>query len=182
MNTRLLVLRLHLPASVRRSILTELIAATARAFDRPGPRTTGLSVEELSARAVDVSRAWADEAIRGGGDLEQIERRLFSEAFDLGLRARDRLRLVTETDGLAAARIVYRAIGIDVRLGGTGDVLVARCAFARAYGPEVCRLMSSMDSGLIAGLTGAAGLRFTERITEGAPACRALVLRAGGAS
>jgi hypothetical protein len=33
-----------------------------------------------------------------------------------------------------------------------------------------------MDSGLIAGLTGAAGIRFTDRITEGAPACRAVVL------
>ena len=41
--------------------------------------------------------------------------------------------------------------------------------------------MSSMDSGLIAGLTGARGLRFTERITEGAAACRAFVLHAGGA-
>jgi hypothetical protein len=39
-----------------------------------------------------------------------------------------------------------------------------------------------MDSGLIAGLTGAAGLRFTQRITEGAPACRALVVHAGGGS
>jgi hypothetical protein len=36
--------------------------------------------------------------------------------------------------------------------------------------------MSAMDSGLIAGLTGAAGLVFTARITEGAPACRAVIL------
>jgi hypothetical protein len=60
-----------------------------------------------------------------------------------------------------------------------GDVMVVRCAFARVYGPDVCRLMSSMDSGLIAGLTDAGGLHFTGRITEGASACRALLMAAG---
>jgi hypothetical protein len=120
--------------------------------------------------------------MRGGGDLGRVEHRLFYEACVLGRLARDRLGVQSELEGLAAARVFYRAIGIDFRPNRTGDVVVARCAFARAYGPDVCRLMSSMDSGLIAGLTGRGGLRFTERITEGAAACRALVFAAGDAS
>jgi hypothetical protein len=181
-NVRILLLRLHLPTFVRRSILTELIAATAQAFERKEPETTGRSAPELMGRLVDFSRTCAEDALRSGEDLDGIERRLFAEASRLGRRARERLRLETEAEGLAAARVLYGAIGIDFRPQRAGDVMVPICAFARAYGPQVCRLMSSMDSGLIAGLTGADGLRFTARITEGAPACRALVLHAGGAS
>jgi len=181
-NARLLLLRLHIPVSVRRTILMELIAATARAFERPSPETAGLSVSELLIRAAGFSRRCAEEAMRAGIGLERIEQRLFSEAFVLGSRARDRLGVAQAAEGLAAARVVYRAIGIDFRPNRTGEVVVTRCVFARVYGPDVCRLMSSMDSGLIAGLTNAGGLRFTERITEGASACRALVLVAGDAT
>jgi hypothetical protein len=182
MNPRLLFLRLHVPGSVRRSILRELIAATARAFERDAPDTANLTAPELMAHAVDLSRTWADDAIRTGVDLDRLQRRMFSEASELGRRARRRLRLASEEEGLAAARVVYGAIGIDFRPRGSGNIEVRRCAFARAYGSRICRLMSSMDSGLIAGLAGTEGLRFTERITEGAVACRAVALHAGSAS
>jgi hypothetical protein len=180
MNTRLLLLRLHIPASIRRSILRDLIGATARAFEREPPDTARLTGPELMAIAIERSRSWAEEAIRTGEDLDRLHRRMFFETFELGRRSRRRLRLTSEAEGIAAARIIYDAIGIDFRHRGSGHIEVPRCAFARAYGPEVCRLMSSMDSGLIAGLTGADGLSFTERITEGATACRALVLHGGG--
>lgn len=180
MNVRLLALRLHVPASVRRSILRDLIGATARAFGRDPPDTARLTGPQLMAVAVESSRSWAEEAIRSGEHLERLQGRMFSETFELGRRSRRRLHLTTEAEGLAAARIIYGAIGIDFRRRGSGNIEVPRCAFARAYPPEVCTLMSSMDSGLIAGLTGTEGLRFTERITEGARACRALVLHGGG--
>lgn len=180
MNPRLMLLRLHIPASVRRGVLRDLIAATARAFERGLPDTTRLTEPELLSRAIECSRAWAEEAIRTGADLDRLEGRMFHEASRLGRRARQRLHVSSEADGLAAARIVYGAIGIDLHPRGTREVSIPRCAFASAYVPDVCRLMSSMDSGLIAGLTGARGLRFTDRITEGAAACHALVLHDGG--
>jgi hypothetical protein len=179
-NVRLTLLRLHLPVPVRRYILRELIAAMGRAFERTPPRMEGRSVRALSATAVERSSTWAQDAIAGDADLGELEGRLFSEAFALGARVARRLHLGGETEGLVAARLVYGAIGIDLRSRSHGEVVVQRCAFARAYRPDVCRLMSSMDSGLIAGLTGADGLRFTARLTEGAPACRARVLHAGG--
>ena len=103
-------------------------------------------------------------------------------AFALGRRARRRLGVRSEEEGLAAASVLYDAIGIEFSSRHGGSVLVPRCAFAGAYGPDVCRLMSAMDSGLIAGLTGSAGLRFTQRLTEGAVACRASVVHSGGVS
>lgn len=180
MNGRLLLLRMHLPAIVRRSVLRELIAATARAFGRECPPMSDLSADELQDLAVDLSGAWADDAIDGREDLSAVQRRLFAEATALGRRARDRLRVRSAREGLQAARLIYRAIGIDFRPGAGGDVLVSSCRFARRYRPAVCGLMSSMDSGLISGLTDADRLRFTARLTEGAPACRARLLHVGG--
>jgi hypothetical protein len=180
MNVRLALLRLHVPGVVRRSILRDLIAAMARAFEQHPPETARLTEPELMAHAIECSRAWAEEAIRTGADLERLDRRMFREASRLGRRARQRLHISSEAAGLAAARTVYGAIGIDFRPRGTREVSIPTCAFACAYAPDVCRLMSSMDSGLIAGLTGARGLRFTDRITEGAATCHALVLDGGG--
>jgi hypothetical protein len=177
-NGRLLLLRLHLPATVRRSILRDLLGALARAFERERPSTIGLSADELNDLVVERSSTWAEEALAAGGDLTGLQRRLFVEAAALGRRAKVRLRIRSEADGLAGARVIYRAIGIDFRPRSPYEVIVPRCAFARAYRPAVCRLMSSMDSGLIAGLTDGNGLRFTMRLTEGAALCRARVLHA----
>jgi hypothetical protein len=181
MSVRLALLRLHLPALVRRAILRELISAIARGFERPCPAMMGLSGDELLACAIDVSHRWSEDALGGAADRSEAERRLFSEALALGRRAKRRLKIETEEEGLAAAGVLYEAIGIEFRPGRAGAIVVPRCAFARVYRPGVCELMSAVDSGLIAGLTGAAGLRFTERLTEGAPACRALLLQTGGA-
>jgi hypothetical protein len=74
---------------------------------------------------------------------------------------------------MVAARAVYRVLDIDLRGSPAGEVVVARCSFARIYSPEVCALMSSLDSGLFAGLTGGRRLTFSLRLTEGAPACAA---------
>ncbi|HEX6580929.1 MAG TPA: hypothetical protein VF195_08665 [Actinomycetota bacterium] len=180
MSMRLALLRFHLPALVRRAILRELISAIARAFERPCPPTSGLSSEELLACAIDASHRWSEDALAGAADRSEVEERLFSEAFALGRRAKRRLRIGTEEEGLSAAGVIYEAIGVELRAGGAGAIVIPRCAFARVYGPAACELMSAMDSGLIAGLTGAAGLRFTERLTEGASACRAIVLHTGG--
>ncbi|MGH2640173.1 MAG: hypothetical protein ACRDGO_00580 [Actinomycetota bacterium] len=179
MSVRLALLRFHVPALVRRTILRELVAAIARGFERPCPAMKGLSGDELLACAIDVSHRWSEDALGGTADRSEVEGRLFSEAWALGRRAKRRLRVRTEEEGLAAAGVLYEAIGIEFRTGRAGAIVVPRCAFARVYGPGVCELMSAVDSGLIAGLTGAAGLRFTERLTEGAPACRALVLHTG---
>jgi hypothetical protein len=53
--------------------------------------------------------------------------------------------------------------------------VVDRCAFAERYSPPVCALMSSLDAGLIAGLTRGGRLLFSERITEGNVRCLARI-------
>jgi hypothetical protein len=54
-----------------------------------------------------------------------------------------------------------------------GDIVVRRCSFSRRYSAEVCRLMSRLDAGVLAGLAGGGELAFSERLTEGSDRCRA---------
>jgi hypothetical protein len=74
---------------------------------------------------------------------------------------------------MAAARLAYRAIGIDFEGDTCGGITINRCFFSQAYTPTVCQVMSALDAGLLAGLSGGSRLVFTERITEGYPWCRA---------
>ena len=53
-------------------------------------------------------------------------------------------------------------------------VTIRRCFFAAHYPPEVCRFMSAMDEGIVAGLCGGR-LVFSQRLTEGADCCRARI-------
>jgi len=74
---------------------------------------------------------------------------------------------------MAAARMVYGLVAIDLRGTRDGEITIRRCPFSDVYSAEVCRLVGALDSGLLAGLAGADRLEFTQRITEGAPACLA---------
>ena len=74
---------------------------------------------------------------------------------------------------MAAARLIYRGLGIDFKGSAEGRVVIRRCAFATIYTPRVCALVSALDRGLLAGLTGGGVLEFRQRFTEGADSCQA---------
>ena len=87
-----------------------------------------------------------------------------------------RARLGTTRPGevMRALRLLYDAIGVDFEGDPqTGLVAIRRCAFSDFYSPETCALMSAVDAGIVAGISGGARFVFDERITEGAPCCRA---------
>ncbi len=64
----------------------------------------------------------------------------------------------------------------SARCCDTGEIVITRCAFSRVYAPAICEFISALDAGIVAGLTGGTTLVFTERITAGAPACRARLI------
>ena len=68
---------------------------------------------------------------------------------------------------------MYGLLDIDFRGNGRGELTVRRCAFSEVYSAEVCRLVSALDTGLLAGRSGGDRLEFSQRITEGAPTCLA---------
>ena len=188
-NLRLAAARLHVPRGMRRQALEELFSRTAAAFGSPVPPPRGEGQAERLAEYARFTRERAEEAIgrRSGGktsndgtvagerpaDLAALERRLYRAARGLGGRLRLQLGVRTPAEVMAAARIIYRQLGIDFRGSADGEIVIPRCFFASVYTPRVCALVSSLDRGLLAGLAGGGELRFAHRLTEGACCCRA---------
>jgi hypothetical protein len=104
-----------------------------------------------------------------------VSGRMWKSAYALGASLRQRLGVRSRSEEVRAARVAYRMIGIDLRADVRGRVKVERCAFARRYSPAVCRVMSPLDAGLIAGITGGGELTFSQRLTEGRPQCVARI-------
>lgn len=173
MNLLARLLDLYAPGLAKNRILDELIAATATGFGRAMPEVAGRSYDERLTIYARFTRDETERAMREGQDLEGIQIRLRREAFVLGQRLRGILGVEGPGEALAAARPLYRAIGIDFRGTPTGEVTVCRCFFRDFYTPEVCRLASALDEGVLAGLAGGGRLVFSQRMTDGHDCCRA---------
>lgn len=182
MSLRLRALELHIPVWVARSAVRRLFEATASAFGCDPVQMRGVRPEVLVERYASFTARCAEQALAQESDLDAVSRRMWTNAHELGVSLRRRLGVRTRAEALRAARVAYRMIGIDLRADEPGDVAVDRCAFAERYSPEVCRLMSALDAGLIAGLTAGGRLTFSERITEGRPRCLAWISWEGAAS
>jgi hypothetical protein len=163
----------HIPAFARRAALRALFATTAAGFGCPVPPLEGLDADALLRRYARFTRDQAEAALRNGRDLPALSGRLEGGARALGGRLGAGLRLRTTEDAMAAARMLYGLLDIDLRGTRDGEITIRRCAFSDTYSAEVCRLVGALDSGLLAGLSGGDRLEFTQRITEGAPCCLA---------
>lgn len=119
----------------------------------------------------------ASGSVAGGAADTELPERLYQDAFRLG-------SLIRRITGLRDRRDLDRLIfclyrNIDIGMSGSTDseLIVSGCFFSEFYTPWQCRLMSCVDSGIIAGICGGGHLVFTERITEGCGRCRACLVR-----
>ncbi len=165
--------RLLMPFGLRRRALEQLFARTAAAFGTPVPVAKTRGTNGRLAEYGWFTRAQAEEALRRGEDLAGLDHRLYRAAYGLGASYRFRLGVRSLPGAMAAARLIYRGLGIDFRGTPEGEVIIRSCGFARSYTPRVCHLVSALDRGLLAGLARGGELRFRQRITEGAGSCRA---------
>lgn len=179
MNVRLLLIQCYLPGTLKRRELRELQRRTAAALGcAPGPETgiaKPLSHSQMLERYATFTRDQAHLAMAAGAPPTVLSDRLRREAEEMGRSLRQRLRLRTNREFHSALKHIYRALGIDLRVSVTGEVLVQNCFFSKFYPAPVCRLMSALDDGLVQGLSGGCRLRFTQRLTEGASCCRAVI-------
>ena len=182
MNLLARLLDLHTPGFAKERVLNGLFAATAIGFGRAALVPEGLPFDERLAAYARFTRDEAERAIREGRDLAAIQARLRHEAFELGRRLRRILGVEGTAEALTAARPLYQVIGIDFRGTAAGEVTVRSCFFRDYYSPEICRLVSALDEGVLAGLAGDGRLTFSERLTEGHDCCRARFTREETAS
>jgi hypothetical protein len=176
----------HTPAMVKRQALVLLFRATAAAFRAEMPRLAGLSREQCLLAYARFTADQAEEALRQDGDLSELQARLYRHAYRLGRTPGWLLRVRSVDDVMVLGRSLYDVLDIDFHGsdggGGSGEITISRCYFSSVYSPEVCRVMSAMDRGLLAGLAGGGELAFSQRITEGHGCCRARFAVAGSPS
>jgi hypothetical protein len=176
MNLRLLALKIYIPAFIKKKKLDELFQLTALAFGCEAPERKGLSFKERLKTYAIFTRCEAEKCLQEDKKLEEVKTRLFQGAYQLGRNMRRKFCLRNPDEIMEMSRILYRILGIDFTGKTHGDVTIKSCFFSPYYSPQVCRLISSLDEGLAAGLSEGGRLSFSQRITEGKECCKARFL------
>ncbi len=173
MNVRLALASLYVPGFEKRRRLGELLRRTAQAFGVPAPKIAGQSYGAC-LRTFATFTAWRVEAGPASeSSAREVRARLRADARVLGRDIGRALHVRTRAEGMQAARVVYRMLGIDFRGESDGTIVIRRCGFSDIYTPRACALVSGLDEGLLAGLLGEGRLEFSSRITEGCDRCAA---------
>jgi hypothetical protein len=172
MNFRLAMLELYCPIPLRKRALRDLFSATARAFGVEPPQTDRFSWQRLLQAYAHFTREEAERLWTEKRDQEAVEKRLFANAWDLGADMRRRFRVRSRQEVVRLSRALYRMLDISFDVQADGEVIIRYCAFSRFYTGRVCRLISALDAGVCAGLSGGGKLEFSQRLTEGHAFCR----------
>jgi len=170
--------RIYLPRSIRKSRLSELFRATADAFQRQAPQLEGYSLDQYLTKYALFTAENAERTIRQGNEYE-VKERLYYGARRIGQNIREELKVQTLEEVMQACEVIYKALKIEFHGDLQGQIDIRSCFFSSFYSSDVCRIVSSLDEGLVAGLSGCLRMEFSQRITEGNKCCRARLLAAG---
>jgi hypothetical protein len=109
---------------------------------------------------------------------------LFKVGVSIGEDSRKRLGVGDNIeDLLMAARVMYGVLGISFTVkeeGGDHRIEVHRCALSKHYTELTCKVMSTVDEGVVRGLNPRASMSFERKITSGFPTCTACIRIAPG--
>jgi hypothetical protein len=170
-NLHILILEIYLPRFIKRKKLLELFDITATAFQVKTPNFSRPSHKKSLNEFALFSKNAAETAMSQKQDMQPIRQSLHDGAYKMGLEIRQDLHINTSQEIMAACRILYRAIGIDFKGNQNGEITIGQCYFSEFYSSGVCKIISALDEGLIAGLSDGGHLIFRQRITDGKDCC-----------
>lgn len=174
------LMQLYVPGFVKKRELKRLFRLTADAFQSDLPELRGLSFAECLSKYARFTKERAESYLQSGCPLDEIRQRLYQSSRAIGQNLRRNLHVVTWEQSVMALKAIYRLIGIELQCDRHGEVTVKQCFFSKYYSGAVCRLISSLDEGLAAGLSDGGKLAFSQRLTEGGSCCKGYLL--GGPS
>ena len=173
MNIVVWLLQWHTLTFLKRWAVHDLLRATAAAFGCAAPPVQGLAYRDSLQLYAQFTQSQVAAMIRAGDDLTAVEQRLYEHAQQLGQQYARLLHIRNQAEMMVVGRLLYAMLAIDFQSNAAGEVTIRRCYFSDFYTAEVCRVMSAVDRGLFAGLSENGQLRFSARLTEGAPCCLA---------
>jgi hypothetical protein len=172
MGLLLTIFKRYVPMPVRKHELERLFKATVEAFECAAPTTRGLNYIKRLELYARFTREEAEKALRVGREAE-VRSRLFENARRVGQYYQKAFRTTSIEEVMQAGGLIYRLLEIDFQGEAEGQIVIRRCFFSRYYSVRVCQLVSALDEGLLAGLSGGRRLRFSQRISEGHSTCQA---------
>ena len=173
MNLPLTIARIYIPAPIKKKKLLELFELTAQAFDSRMPALANFSYKECLKAYADFSKIKAEEALKRPDNGKAVKEKLYHNAFQMGEKLRKDFRIRSNAEVIRLSKILYKMLGIEFSGKTSGEVIIRHCFFSKIYTADVCRLISALDEGVAAGLSGGGVLSFEERITDGKKCCRA---------
>ena len=176
MNLLLKISKVFIPAFLKKRELMYLFDITAEAFACAAPNLNGQSFNDSLAMYAQFTRTAAEQSIMRGDSQRIIQERLFQGAFQLGEKYKRRFQIKTINEAMEAGRILYHILGIEFNGDSEGVITIRSCFFSKYYSALTCSMVSSLDAGLMAGLSGGSTLKFFRRITEGHDYCSAQLL------
>lgn len=114
--------------------------------------------------------------------IEQGKPKMYAAGLKLGHEARELLNIESIEDAFAAAKILYKVLGIEFNIKYEQKNIILyinSCALAEQYSAETCIIMSSADKGILKGLNEGLDMEFIDRITTGAEKCKACINNSG---
>ena len=166
------IMQLYMPEFIKKKKLNELFRLTADAFQSELPELRGLSFAECLSKYALFTKEQAESYLQSGRPLEEAKHRLYQNSCIFGQNLRKSLHIETWEEAVTVFKVIYKLIGIDFRYDRQGEIIIKQCFFSKYYSGEVCNLISSLDEGLAAGLSGGGRLYFNQRITEGCSCCK----------
>ena len=173
--------RWYIPSFLKKWELRRLFKITGEAFGVVPPPAEKMSLQELLDEYALFTRYEVERVGDAIPQCDRIKKYLFDHAFQIGLEYKSLFGITSSRDAMYAARIMYRILGIDFQGWETGEIEIRSCLFGRYYSSRTCRIISALDAGLLAGLSGGGRLEFMERMTEGGACCRARLIGGEGA-
>lgn len=171
MNLLLAVAAVGVPPGFKKRKIRELISLAASAFGCAAPDMGGLSFGESLEKFALFTKAEAGRCLQQPREAGEV-RRLYEHGRRMGAGLRKKFRVRRDGEALKLMRIAYRTIGIRALTGEENGLIITRCFFSRFYDGPTCRLISALDEGLAAGISGGV-LQFAERMTETGGRCKA---------
>lgn len=173
MNLRLQLAQIYIPEFIKKKRLEELFNITADAFQCAVPETRGSFCKELLKKYALLTRDEVDRSIQQSKELQSIIRDLYENAYRLGKRIRKSLHIRNAEEVKIISRLLYHIMGIDFQWSSECEIIIKECYFSQFYANRICRVISSLDEGILSGLSGGGKLRFYQRITKGKDCCKA---------
>lgn len=171
------IIQFCIPEFIKKKKLNELFRLTADAFQSDLPELQGFSFTECLSKYAIFTKGQAESYLQSGRSPEEVKHRLYQNSYIFGKNLRKSFHIVTWKESVMALKVIYKFIGIDFHYNMQNEFIIKQCFFTKYYSREVCKLISSLDSGLAAGLSGGGKLSFNQSITEGNNCCKGFLYR-----